>query len=132
MLYEFTLTLRPRLYKYTAQEQFDYVYNTLRSILDKYKCSMIAELTGENNIHMHAKIELKDFKERNNLINKLRSYHMTFGKKTITQLINEPKYDAYMLKDIAITMQVIKQPVVMDAFDLFTKIYKPYIEQYEE
>lgn len=118
MLYEFTLTLRPRLYNKTSQEQYDYCYPLLRRLLEKYKCSMIAELTSENNVHFHAKIELENFRARDRLINQLRNYNTVFGRKTITQLVNEPCYDQYMKKDIHVTLQVIKDPIVMDTFEM--------------
>lgn len=132
MLYEFTLTLRPRLYNLTAQEQFDLCYSILRLILEKYKCSMIAELTHENNVHFHSKIELQDFRARNRLINQLRNYNNVFGRKTISQLVDEPCYDKYMIKDIDKTSEVIKCPVVQDTYEMFGIFYKKYIDQYDD
>lgn len=119
MLYELTLTLRPRMYSKTAQEQFDECYPILRKILGSYKCSCIAELTSENNIHYHAKIDLKTHLIRDSLFNKLRQYNTMFGRKTCTQLQNEPAYDDYMRKDIKKTEEIIKSPYVMDYFEIY-------------
>lgn len=129
MLYELTLTLRPFLYNKTAQEQYDFMFPILRAILGQYKCSCIAELTQENNVHYHAKVELKNFVHRDKLLNQLRQYNKYLGRKTCTQLMNEPLYDEYMRKDTAVTMLVITDPYLMDTFEVFGNLNPKYIDQ---
>lgn len=129
MLYEFTITLRPRLYSMTPQEQYDYCYPILRTILGDYKCSCIAELSQENNVHFHAKIDLKDFRARDILLNKFRKHHTIFGKKTCTQLINEPQYDEYMRKDMKKTGEIIKDYQVMDYFEIYGNMNPKYFSE---
>lgn len=132
MLYELTLTIRPMMYRMEANEQYKFLYEHLRKILDKFKCSMIAELTSENNVHYHGKIELKDFQHRDSLFNKLRNYHKWFGRKTCTQLVDEPKYDEYMRKDIQKTKLLIEHPIVMDSFNIFGRDLRNIDEYFAE
>lgn len=106
------------MYKYTAQEQYDVCYPILRAILSGYQVSMIAELSDSVNVHYHAKIELDSFKSRSKLYNQFRK-HRQFGRKSCTQLINEPMYDDYMRKSISETLSEIKDPVVFDVFEIF-------------
>lgn len=119
MLYEITLTLRPKMYSMSAKDQYKYLESVLRdifkpSIKEEYKVSLIAELTAEDNVHYHGIVELKNFKERARLIDSFRKYHSTIGKKSITQLVHYPLWVEYINKAISNTRQLIKDPIVFD------------------
>lgn len=132
MNYELTLTLRPSLYRFTAQEQYDKCYESLRTIFKYYKVFCIAELTQENNVHYHCIIELKSFKERALLLDKFRKHNHKFGRKTCTQLIDYPKYVEYLFKDIEKTSQLINDYVLQDDFELVRARYIQRINGFTE
>lgn len=130
MKYEFTITLRPRLYKYSPSLQYRMTKSLLAGIMLHYQASCVAELTGENNIHYHCMIELKDHKHRDSLLDKFRQYNDTFGRKSCTQLMNEPKWREYMIKDYQTTFDIIGDtPVVQDTFEVADHLYKNYIDK---
>lgn len=120
MLYEITVTLRPQMYRLNPTEQLNATRRMLVDIFRRddpkapYKVSLVAELTGENNIHFHGIVDLRDFKHRHCLINHFRPYHKTLGKKSITQLVDYPKWVSYINKDIAQSRQLIGDPIVFD------------------
>lgn len=119
MQYELTVTLRPAMYKYSAEEQFEKSKPWMVTILLNYQVSCVAELTQSNNVHYHAIIELKDHIERDKLINKIRQYKM-LGKISCSQLINNTKWIAYLQKDYSQTMKIIKtHPDVRDYYGIF-------------
>lgn len=119
MLYEFTVTLRPRWYSYPAHYQYANTAPLLKSLCSGYQCSFVAELTGENNVHYHGLIEIPSSGSRNQLLDRFRKYHNTFGRKSCTQVVNEPKYREYMQKDVSSTMSIIRDsPWVMDNFKI--------------
>lgn len=122
MKYEFTVTLRPCMYKWTALEQKRAINNFVYDTLHKYPCSAVYELTGENNVHFHAMIELKDFKERDSFLNKWRPYNTIYGKKTCTQLMHEDKWREYLKKDLEKTRQIIGDPIICDSFNVFANL----------
>lgn len=118
MQYEFTLTLKPVMYKFTAQQQFDKTKNILIKILSKYTCSAVAELTQENNVHYHVLIELKNHEIRDQLLNSFRGF-LIWGRKSCSQLMNYPKYVTYMLKSISTVWPIIKgYPLIIDDLNI--------------
>lgn len=118
--YEFTLTLRPRLYDRTPDEQFVYTSAILQNECFRgFTVSCVAELTKENNIHYHGMVHLKDFKQRNAFLNTFRKYNNIFGRKTCTPIRKETDWIMYMRKDTKETQQILgKDPWVSDAFEL--------------
>lgn len=131
MKYEFTLTLRPSLYNLTPKEQFNKLYDTLRDILKHWTCSCIAELTKENNVHYHGMIELTDFKDRDSFLNRFRKYNKWFGRKSCTQLKNEPEWILYIRKDMKETEEILgKSPQVDDDFEIFGDLNPKFIDHF--
>lgn len=124
MKYEVTLTLRPRMYSFTPQQQFDKVEHFLKQLCIKYKMSMIAELTQENNVHFHGIVDLKDFIHRGEFINEFRCMSTTFGRKTVNQVMYEESYLNYICKDVSITKHFVLNPVVLDPLGLTKDSFK--------
>jgi hypothetical protein len=127
MLYEFTITLRPALYRFTAQEQAERIRPILREVFKtaRVKASAVYELTRENNIHVHCLIDLRDHKHRDRLFNLLRPHHATFGRKTCTQLVHYPEYVQYMRKDQDLTRNLINDCIVQDDYEVLGNLASP-------
>lgn len=117
MKYEFTITFRPLLYKYTSQEQSQMVRQQLRKAFETFEVSAVFELTGEDNIHVHALIDLADHRHRARLLNRFRSITYV-GRKTCTPVRDEPAYRAYLIKDLARTRDLGVDPVIQDSYEI--------------
>lgn len=128
MKYEFTQTLRPMMYKHSAQEQFNITVPLLWEAFRGLKCSCVAELTTENNIHYHAMIELKDHVQRDMFINRLRRYNTKLGRRTVDQIEHEPEYILYMRKDCDETEKIIKTSHVQDDFQILGNLNAKFVQ----
>jgi len=121
MKYAITLTLRPMMYRYTATEQFIKTGHQLREFLKSYNASVVAELTGENNVHYHGIIELSDLIHRDKFLNGFRG-SLIWGRKDCTQLMDEQKWITYLQKDIKHTKEITKlYPILCDDFQLLER-----------
>lgn len=127
MRYELTVTSHPRLYDRDASTQFSIMKENFIQIMRPHKgspgflFSAVAELNGNNDVHIHAIVELNDLVARNRLLNRFRSkdYKFIFGRKTCTQLINEPVWIDYMRKDLKKTREIIGiSPIIKDELSL--------------
>lgn len=140
MLYEFTVTLKPALYKEKAIDQFRMTRDLMYQMLAPHQSTCIAELTKAYNIHYHCLVELADLSQRVALVDRLRKIKL-FGRFTLSQVQWEQSYKDYIVKHITETTAVIiKDPVVCDYFglvncpknwDLLLK-HKDDFEMYEE
>lgn len=134
MLYEITLTLRPQMYRFSTLDQFTTLTPILRDVFNRdsfktpYRTSLIAELTQEDNVHYHGIVELKDFKDRHQLVERIRKHNKILGKKTITQLINYGIWVDYLNKNISVTKQLIKDPIVFDDHNVLCDPQYRFIE----
>lgn len=114
-----TVTLHPKLYKYTAVEQFDMTRSMIRdALLDQYAIiSIVAELTSQHNIHYHCYVKTyKDYTQKyvKKTHDKLRKI-LQFGKRQITQVQYENSYIDYLQKDIKHTYETTNcWPIVLD------------------
>lgn len=125
MKYEFTITLKPQMYRYSAKEQFDKTRQYLNDKFVGYCVSCVAELTQDHNVHYHAMIELKDMTMKDKFLNQFRG-SATWGRKTCTQIVHERKWEEYLKKDITKTREVLGYPIVCDNFEILEKpIYIP-------
>lgn len=123
MKYELTVTLRPYMYTLTATEQYNatavLLEDTIAKVIKQRKYSIVAELTGENNIHYHCLLELKNHSQRDQLLNQFRSKdrNKIFGRKTCNPVTYEESYMRYMTKDTNLTWGIIGQcPVLIDYY----------------
>ena len=122
MLYELTITLNPKIYKYTALEQFKRTSKIVYKIFSlscRYDVTVVAELTKQENIHYHCMVELKDRPEKSHLINVFRK-HGLLGRYTLEPIKYEHNYIDYMKKDISQTFEVLGRcPIVVDDYGIF-------------
>jgi len=133
MKYEFTLTLKPLMYQYTPQQQYDQTKDILYQIFypnnqQKYQVTCVAELTQEHNVHYHCIIELEGLLDKDKLINKFRTHSKTFGKKSLTQVKYEDSYKKYIIKNLSETKLVIKDPVLCDHYGLCSMKFQEEIQ----
>lgn len=118
MLYEFTVTLKPLMYKHKPAVQFRMTRDILYQILSPHQSTCIAELTKTYNVHYHALVELEDLRQKVALVDRLRTFK-EFGRFTLSQVIWEQSYKDYIIKNIAETKSILEQdPVVCDYFGL--------------
>lgn len=119
MKYEITLTIKPQYYQHTSLFQFDMCFPKLIEILSGYKCSLIAELTIEHNIHYHGIVELESIQDKNKLLNKFRPFKQ-IGRKRVCPVQWEETWISYIKKDIENTKLIIPFPVVKDDYRIWT------------
>lgn len=114
--YHMTVTLKPRLYKYTVQEQIDLTAEKLRIVLIDTLNTCVIECTKSYNIHYHIifKVPLHlTNNPRKFIIDRLRNFHNFFGYIKIDQVIHYDKYIDYIRKDINETRKHIFGCVVL-------------------
>lgn len=122
MLFEFTLTLMPKMYASNAMSQ----YNQTKNIIDLLyrtgkirNISIVCELTQTFNVHYHCLVDLKDRKAQVELIDHFRPFKQ-FGKKSLNVVMNEPNYRKYMAKSLKETAEVIEAcPIICDDLHVF-------------
>lgn len=123
MRYELTVTLRPLLYRHSPAEQLRMTWPVLNDLLDETRATVVAELTQEENIHYHCLLELADARQKTRLLNRFRRYHNLFGRKTISQVLDELAYTKYMQKDLAVTRPVIgRDACLMDDLEVMADL----------
>lgn len=124
MKYELTITLKPQLYQFPPQKQFDLSSQILWHVLLEFvEVSAVAELTSTHNIHYHCVISLEDLRHKDRLLNRFRPYCKVFGRSSCSQIMYEDSYINYMRKDLEKTKQIIKDPIVRDSFGIFKTIF---------
>lgn len=133
MKYEYTQTLRPRLYDLSASEQFKIIKPIMWEILKPYAAvSLIAELTSTNNVHLHGIIELKDIQDRDKFINRIRPYSRQLGKFTLNQVQYEESYIQYMNKDKKYTREILNtDPIIRDGYGIYGD-FPPELRRFQE
>lgn len=119
--FSIVLTLKPYMYVHAPKTQFSMTEDELWKACQGYKCTFIAELTKEYNIHYHGIIYFEDGKHRARWLNRLRKCK-SFGRKYIENIVNDKLHMDYIAKDIALTESIIEQfPVVRDSYDVLLR-----------
>lgn len=115
MNYEYTQTLHPTMYTMSALDQFRITSAYMHEVLKGYRSSCVAELTSAHNVHYHATVYLASHKDRDRFINRTRRYK-SFGKRSISALVHEPKWIEYLNKSKEETREIIGDPILTDDF----------------
>lgn len=122
--YSFTVTLKPNLYKYIAEEQFSRTYIALSIHLCKLSpnVTVLAELTKSMNIHYHGIIQFNIDRAEVNLRKKFIDSFRTskeFGFVNIKQIEDEAGWIKYITKDLDQSRLLIgSPPILLDRLEL--------------
>lgn len=126
--YSFTITLKPNLYKDTAEVQYDKTYYLLiKHIITNFgnNFNLVAEITKSYNIHMHGTIifTLIDSKKFVNVCKKfVDSFrnHKMFGYVCIKQITDSNGWRDYVIKSLEEFKSTLgRPPVLYDNCDVF-------------
>jgi len=121
--YSFTITLRPRFYKKTAEEQYDDIIPHIIKIMDllSNKYTLIAELTKCYNIHLHGSIKFRLTSK-----NLCKYFHDAFRNDTyvgfvnIRQTMDDSTWHDYISKDFTKTYNALsRRPILRDHLDKY-------------
>lgn len=135
VMYAFTVTLKPVMFRRSIEEQYDSTYLELSTRLKSLPCklTMICELTSNYNIHYHGIIVFitksrsheKDFKD-------LFRKSQIFGFTNIKQVDDFNGWVDYIKKDVTVSVKIINRPpVIIDEHDLFNVFDNPFMIQEE-
>jgi hypothetical protein len=123
--YFVTITLDPKLYKYTSLTQFEMTACEVHNIIDHasldYGC--VAELTDDANVHYHAWIDFRSYSHRIQFINRIKKCRILgFIKINKEPIENVVRVYDYMIKQYKITKQYINscKDIIMKPFGLKT------------
>lgn len=108
--YFLTVTIKPKLYKYSSTTQYDLTVGELAHILETcckdYAC--FPELTERSNIHWHGWITFRDRLNQHTFVNKCKTNKMLGMIKINDQVITDTnRTHAYIIKDLQLTYKVI-------------------------
>lgn len=118
--YFFTVTLRPIMYKHTADEQFDKAHGELMIMLRllSEKFTLVTELTKSLNVHWHGIIQLGD--KKSPFVNMFRGDNK-FGFVQLAPITHsKEKVYEYLRKDLANTVKDLnRRPILSDDYGVF-------------
>lgn len=126
--YAFTLTLKPTMYKYTSEEQYDKTYlNAFKHVKSRaMQVTMVAEHTKAFNIHYHGIVTFPIRADRptKNLrkvfVDSFRN-HPFIGFVNIKEVTHEPEWVSYISKELKDTRAIIgRPPIIADEFLVIT------------
>lgn len=112
--YFFTITLKPKLYKYSSVTQYELTYGTIQHHLmtTVQDFEFVPEHTQQGNIHYHGWIYDNNPLQRINLLNKLkRDRTLGFIKMTPEVIITNEQIKRshdYLCKDYVNTRKLLK------------------------
>lgn len=130
--YSATITLKPRMYQYKAEQQYDMTYPDLIKHLScngYSKMTVISELTKNYNIHYHLTITFpfdgtlyKGFPNwQKKFVDSFRKSPV-FGFVNIKQIEDELGWISYIGKSFKdFTDSTGRRPIIKDDFDYFTE-----------
>lgn len=127
--YAFTITLKPNLYRYPLEKQYDetYLYVSEKLLTIAQQLTMVAEVTKAGNLHFHGVIcftlsKHKHIKSNNkNFIDLFRNDHIV-GFTNLKQIDNEQGWIEYMSKELESFLQVNnRRPIIQDQFECFSE-----------
>jgi len=117
--YSFTVTLKPRMYRYEPEKQYDETYRHLVIMLKSLSnhVTIVAECTKAMNLHYHGIIELHTKKQ---WYSKFRNSDV-FGFTTCREQYNDDGWITYISKELDETYKCLdRRPVVLDQYSVFT------------
>lgn len=126
VLYSFTITLKPLMFKKEPEDQYDYVIPEIVGIMNmiSLKYSMVVELTKSYNIHLHGVIQfnLTDTPCIKRWYKAWRN-QPRIGFTNIKQITDFEGWKEYITKSFKETMDNInRRPIIKDDLELWTPI----------
>jgi len=125
--YCLTITLKPKMYLYESEIQYDrtymYIVNRLNCAIGNGKLTMIAELTKNSNIHYHSVIthSIKDGRYIGKIINDIFRRDEFVGFVNIKPLDNENGWIDYISKSFdQFYIDNDRRPIIIDQFNYFS------------
>lgn len=130
--YSATITLKPRMYQYKAEQQYDMTYPDLIKHLlcnGVHKMTVISELTKNFNIHMHLTITVLIPKDCGKSVNIQKKFVDSFRKSPVFGFVNikqisedENGWVEYISKDFqSFVDSTGRRPILKDDFDYFSE-----------
>lgn len=116
--YSFTVTLKPSMYRYEPEEQFDMLYRELFLIMKRLSnnFTLVTELTSNYNIHWHGIIELHHKKKWYSVFRKTDK----FGFTCCREIYDMTEWKKYISKSLGETMANIgRPPILNDDYKVF-------------
>lgn len=120
--FSFTVTLKPCMYRYEPEEQYDRTYKDLVILcrLMSNNFTIVAEVTKNCNLHYHGIIELHHKKK----------WYSTFRKSDIFGFTTcreqyDDKWNEYISKSLKETYEtILRRPIIKDSYNIFTNEQK--------
>jgi len=129
--YACTLTLHPKVRKYTAEEQYEMfahqLVNVLQTKFPNIKLTLVCELTKTYDIHFHGIIsfDLSSLRKNQNLARMFRDTfrgHPYIGFVLLKQITEDVVWNEYILKSTAdFETDINKYPVLIDNHKIYHK-----------
>jgi hypothetical protein len=114
-----TITLKPQIYRETAEEQYRQTAYNVAKLFSKCKLTLIAELTQSCNIHYHGIIAVPitiSSQPRKYIFDQIRKYSK-LGKTTVVQMTNYEGWSDYLSKDLQETSKTV-YPIIKDDYEI--------------
>lgn len=120
--YALTLTLKPNYYRYTLEEQYEYLNNEIKLRLqNNILISLIAEITTSYNIHAHGIIKISsNIKNAKKYVYDCVRQSKIIGHIYVKDIDNYDKWLLYIIKEIKKTKETLncKDPLIIDQCDV--------------
>lgn len=121
-----TVTLKPKLYKFTAHTQYQITtYDMDKCIYQSDDYILVPECTKDGNIHYHAIVSFRNALQRISFIDSVKKNKtLGFIKLTPKPLDNKESFDRaynYLLKDVHTTTKLVHTanytpPIITDKY----------------
>lgn len=124
-----TLTFRPPVFRYKAEDQHDRHHVDVCDVLRGLgRFSLVAELTKSSNVHFHALLECdgSEVAVRKRVNDAVRR-HPVIGFCCTKLCTDEPGWADYMSKEVSDYHEVMKRhPIIADGLDIFSRVDKKF------
>lgn len=117
MLYFVTLTLKPKMYKYSSKTQFEITSGDVYDIINRSSVQFVCipEHTAVGNVHYHAVVLFRDKSNVimfNNKVKKIKSLGMTKITPTPIESLEQLNRSCeYLFKELDLTKKCIDMPL---------------------
>lgn len=129
VLYSFTVTLKPVMYKFKPQTQYDKTYIDLAKLLKSLNCklTMICEYTKNYNIHYHGVIQFlsKSKDHMKDFYDVFRIVKSFYGFVNIKQIDDLDGWKSYISKELNDFHD--RRPIIIDEHEFYNQGFEQYV-----